>query len=502
MLNDVLYGFSVALTLQNLSYCFLGVLMGTLVGILPGLGTAAAVALLFTTTLRLPPVTGIIMLAGIYYGAMFGGSTTSILLNIPGETASVITCLDGYQMARQGRAGSALGIAAFGSFIGGTLSVLGLMALGPFAAKIALKFGFAENFSLMCLGMLIVSFLARGSMLKSLMVAAIGVFLGTIGKDIIMGRPKFTFGIQTLMDGVGLVPVVMGLFGISEVLLNIEEGLKQEVSKTKISNLLPNLQDWKDSIKPILRGSLLGFFIGIIPGTGGTIPTFVSYGVEKKLSKYPDRFGTGVIEGVAGPETANNAGATGGFVLLLTFGIPTNAAMALLLGFLMTQGVQVGPLLITQHSNIFWGLVISMYIGNVMLLILNLPLISLWVQILKIRFPVLAPLILVFCVIGSYSMNNNTVDVILMLFFGVLGYMFKKFDYPGAPLVLGLVLSHMMENAFRQSLLVSHGDFSIFVTRPISATFLLIAFVLLTYSVFPWAKVRKKLEGLKEKDDL
>jgi len=496
MLNDVLYGFSVALTFQNLIYCFLGVLMGTLVGVLPGLGPTASISLLFTTTLYLSPVSGMIMLAGIYYGAQYGGSTTSILLNLPGEASSVITCLDGYQMARQGRAGPALGISAFGSFIGGTLSVIGLMLMAPPLANFALKFGFAENFSLMCLGLVIVSFLARGSMLKAMVMTALGLFLGTLGIDIMVGKPRFTFGIKSLMDGVGLIPVVMGLFGISEVLLNVEEGLSREVFKTRISNLLPSLKDWKDSLKPILRGTILGFFLGILPGGGAIVSSFTSYAVEKKLSKYPQKFGTGVIEGVAGPETANNSGSSGAFVPLLTLGIPSNAVMALLLGLLLTHGIQVGPLLLKQHSDIFWGVIVSMYIGNVMLLVLNLPLIGLWVKILKVPYGILFPFILLFCVIGSYSLNNNVEDVLLMIAFGILGYFMKKFDYEAAPMILALVLSPMMENALRQTLLTSQGSFLVFITRPISATLLFVAVILLLYPLIPWFKFRKKLEGL------
>ena len=496
MLNEIFYGFSLAFTFQNLIYCFLGVLMGTLVGVLPGLGPVAAMSLLFGSTLHLPPVPGMIMLAGIYYGAQYGGSTTSILLNIPGEASSVVTCLDGYQMARQGRAGPALGISAFGSFIGGTLSVLGLMLVAPPLANFALKFNFPENFSLMCLGLVIVSFLARGSMLKAMMMVSIGLFLGSIGTDIMTGSPKFTFGIKSLMDGVGLIPVIMGLFGISEVISNIEEGVKRDIFKTKISHLFPNRREWKDSIKPIVRGTILGFFLGILPGGGAVVSSFTSYAVEKKFSKYPEKFGTGVIEGVAGPEAANNSGSTGSFVPLLTLGIPSNAVMALLLGLLLTHGVQVGPLLLKNHSDIFWGVVTSMYIGNAMLLVLNLPLIGMWIKILKVPYPVLFPFILLFCVIGSYSLNNNTEDVLIMIFFGMIGYLMKKFDYEGAPLILALVLSPMMENTLRQSLLVSQGSFLIFLNRPISAVLLLIAILLLGYPLLPWFKFRKKLETL------
>jgi putative tricarboxylic transport membrane protein len=491
MLNDIIYGFSVALTFGNLFYCFLGVLMGTLVGVLPGLGPVAAMSILFTVTLKIPPVSGMIMLAGLYYGAQYGGSTTSILINIPGEASSVVTCFDGYQMARQGRAGSALGMSAFGSFIGGTLGVVGLMLAAPLLANFALKFGFPEYFSLMCLGLVIVSFLAKGSMLKAMMMAVLGLFLGTIGIDIIVAKPKFTFGIKSLMDGLGLVPVVMGLFGISEVLLNIEESLDVEVFKTKISNLLPTLQDWKNSIWSILRGTVIGFFLGILPGGGPLVASFASYGVEKKVSKHPEKFGTGAIEGVAGPETANNAASAGGFIPLLTLGIPSNAVMALLLGLLLTHGVQVGPLLLKQHSDIFWGVVTSMYIGNAMLLVLNLPLIGLWVKVLKVPYPILFPLILLFCVIGSYSLNNNIEEVLIMIAFGIFGYLMKKFEYEPAPLILAMVLSPMMEPALRQSLLVSHGSFLIFFTRPISVTLLSIAIILLIFPIFlRWFKAR------------
>ena len=500
MFDEILYGFSVVLTWSNLLYCFLGVMMGSLVGVLPGLGPGAAISLLFTTTLHIPPVSGLIMLAGIYYGAQYGGSTTSILLNIPGEAGSVVTCLDGYQMARQGRAGPALGISAFGSFIGGTLSVVGLALIAPPLANFALKFGFAEYFSLMCLGLVIVSFLARGSMAKLMMMAGFGLFLGTIGTDLMEGVPKFTLGLKSLADGVGLVPAVMGLFGVSEVLLNVEQGLHRKVFETKVSHLLPNLKDWKDSIWPIIRGTVLGFFLGTLPGGGAIVSSFTSYAVEKRLSKHPEKFGTGVIEGVAGPETANNAGATGAFVPLLTLGIPANAAMALLLGLLLSYGVQVGPLLLTQHTDIFWGVIVSMYIGNVMLLVLNLPLIGFWVKMLKVPYPILFPLILLFCVIGCYSLNNNSVEVLVMVAFGILGYLMKKFDYELAPLVLALVLSPMMENALRQALLVSHGSFLTFVTRPISATLLSTAFILLIHPLIPWLRFRKKLEKLQGDD--
>ncbi len=490
---NVILGFQVALQPANLFFCFIGVLIGTLVGVLPGLGPVAAMSLLLPTTFHIPPVSAIIMLAGIYYGAMYGGSTTSILVNIPGEAASVITCLDGYQMARKGRAGPALGIAAFGSFIAGTLSIIGLMFLAPPLAEMALKFGPPEYFTLMLLGLVILTFLAGASMAKSLMMAAFGLFLGLIGMDIMTATPRFTFNLYFLTDGVGLVPVVMGLFGISEVLLNVEQVLKRDVFETRIKGLLPNLQDWKDSTWPIIRGSVMGFFLGILPGGGAVISSFVSYGVEKKISRHPEKFGTGTIEGVAGPESANNAATGGAFIPLLTLGIPANAVMAMLLGALIIYGMQPGPMLIQQHPDLFWGVVTSMYIGNIMLLVLNLPLIGIWVKILKIPYPVLFPLILLFCLIGVYSLNNNIGEMGLMLFFGVVGYLMKKFDYETAPLVLALVLGPMMENALRQSLIMSQGSGAIFITRPISLVIVLVVVALLVLPLMPWVKKKREV---------
>ncbi|MGZ3559269.1 MAG: tripartite tricarboxylate transporter permease, partial [Thermodesulfobacteriota bacterium] len=432
ILHHIFYGLGVAVQPLNLLFCFIGVLIGTLVGVLPGLGPVAAISLLLPATFRASPVASIIMLSGIYYGAMYGGSTTSILVNIPGEAASVVTCFDGYQMARKGRAGPALGIAAFGSFIAGTLGVVGLAFMAPPLAAMALKFGPPEYFSLMILGLTVLTFLAGGSMLKSLMMACFGVVVGNVGLDLITARPRFTFGWDILLDGVGLVPVVMGLFGISEVLLNVEEKLSdREIFKTAFKGLLPNLQDWKESIWPIIRGSGLGFFLGILPGGGAVISSFVSYGVEKKLSKHPEEFGKGAIAGVAGPESANNSATAGAFIPLLTLGLPSNAVMAILLGALMIYNMPPGPRLITSHPDLFWGVISSMYIGNLMLLVLNLPLIGLWVKILKVPYPVLFPLILLFCLIGAYSLNNNPAEVGLMLIFGVLGYLMKKFRYDG-----------------------------------------------------------------------
>lgn len=493
--QGVLYGLQVALEPINLIYCFFGVLIGTLVGVLPGLGPPAAIALLLPSTFKATPVSAIIMLAGIYYGAMYGGSTTSILVNIPGEAASVVTCLDGHQMALRGRAGPALGIAAFGSFIAGTFAVIILTLTGPLLAGIALRFGPPEFFSLMTVGIVVLTFLSSGSMLKALMMAIVGLSLSGIGMDSISGKYRFTFNIQSLLNGVGLVPTVMGLFGISEVLMNLDTGIKREILTTKVKNLFPTLKDWAVSIWSIIRGTILGFFLGIIPGGGAIIASFASYAIEKKVSKHPEEFGRGAIQGVAGPEAANNAAAGGSFIPLLTLGIPANAVMAIFLGALMIHGVQPGPLLMTKAPDIFWGTIVSMYIGNGMLLVLNLPMIPLWVMVLRIPYYFLYPLILLFCIIGSYSINNYTADVITMLIFGIIGYLMRKFSYEAPPLILGMVLGGELEASLRQSLMLSRGDFSIFVTRPITLGFLIIAAALL---IIPLVTQRTRLSKLKE----
>ena len=495
VLQNVLYGFQVALQPTNLIYCFFGVLIGTLVGVLPGLGPAAAIALLLPSTFKTTPVSGIIMLAGIYYGTMYGGSTTSILVNIPGEAASVVTCIDGHQMALRGRAGPALGIAAFGSFIAGTFSVIALTLLGPLLAGIALRFGPPEFFSLMIVGIMVLTFLSSGSMLKALMMAAVGLTLGGIGMDAISGTYRFTLNLQALLDGVGLVPTVMGLFGISEVLENLETEFKRDILAAKVKNLLPTLKDWNESIGAIARGMILGFFLGIVPGGGAIVASFASYAIEKKMAKRPEEFGKGAIAGVAGPEAANNSAAGASFIPLLTLGIPANAVMAIFLGALMIHGMAPGPLLMTRAPDLFWGTIVSMYIGNGMLLVLNLPLIPVWVMVLRVPYYILYPLILLFCIIGSYSIANNTADVIIMLIFGVTGYLMRKFRYDAPPLVLALVLGHALESSFRRSLMLSRGDFSIFVTRPISLGFLIVAVLLL---IVPIITQRKKLSSLEE----
>jgi putative tricarboxylic transport membrane protein len=479
-LQNLGLGFQVALAPAVLWYGFVGCLVGTLVGVLPGVGPLAGISLLLPVTYGLDATSALVMLAGIYYGAMYGGSTTSILVNIPGEAASVVTCLDGYVMARQGRAGAALGIAAFGSFIAGTLSVIALTFLAPFLVRVTLRFGPPEYFALMALGLTLVTFFARESTVKALMMAAVGLLCGTVGQDTISGRFRFAFGIRTLEDGLGLVPVIMGLFGISEVLLNLEQREQQrEIFTPPTTGLLPTRQDWRDSTVPILRGSVLGFFLWILPGAGAIIASFASYAVEKRVSRHPERFGAGAIEGVAGPEAANNAAAGGAFIPLLTLGIPANAVMAILLGALMIHGLQPGPLLVTQAPDVFWGIITSMYIGNAMLLVLNLPLIPMWALLLRVPYSVMYPFILLFCLIGAYSVANSVGDGIVMWVFGIVGYLLKKFDYEGAPLILAMVIGPMMEEALRQSLILSAGNFDIFVSRPIAAGFLAAAAVLL-----------------------
>jgi putative tricarboxylic transport membrane protein len=498
LLSQVAQGFAVALTPVNLLYCFIGVFIGTLVGVLPGIGPISAMSLLLPVTLSGTPESGIIMMAGIYYGSMYGGSTTSILVNIPGEATSVVTCLDGHQMAKQGRAGPALGIAAFGSFIAGTAAVVGLMVIAPYLARFAVAFGPAEMFSLMILGLVIVTFLTQGSMLKSLLMASAGVVLGLIGLDSITAQPRLTFNRIELYDGIGLVPVVMGLFGVAEVLSNIEQGIKRTVSNTKITNLLPNAEDWRRSRGPIGRGTALGFFLGIIPGGGAVIAAFASYALEKRISKTPERFGKGAIEGVAGPEAANNAAAGGAFIPLLTLGIPPNVVMALLLGAFIIHNIQPGPLLIVQRPDLFWGVITSMYIGNVMLLVLNLPLIGMWVQLLRLPYNILFPMILLFTVVGVFASSNNVFDLYVMIAFGIFGYLTRKLGYEAAPLVLAFVLGAIMENKLRTALIISAGDLTTFVTKPISAVCLSIAAIMLLMPLIPTLRKKREVVALED----
>jgi putative tricarboxylic transport membrane protein len=500
ILHQLLMGFTVALQPANLLYCLLGCMIGTMVGVLPGLGPTAAMSLLLPVTFHVTPVSAVIMLSGIFYGAMYGGSITSILVNIPGEAASVVTTLDGYQMARQGRAGRALGISAFGSFIAGTLGLIGLTFLAPPLAKAALKFGPPEYFALMVLGLIVLTFLSSGSMVKALMMASFGLLVGSVGTDTVTGTARFTFGITSLMDGVGMIPVVMGLFGISEMLLNIESKIDREIFKTRVKGLLPTLEDWRQSSWAIIRGTVIGFFLGILPGGGAVLSSFVSYAVEKRCSKYPEKFGTGVIEGVASPESANNSAAQSSFIPLMTLGIPANVVMAMLLGALIIHGVTPGPLLLSQHPEIFWGLIASMYLGNVLLVILNVPLIGMWVQVLKVPYPILMPLIILFCLIGSYTVANSVMDVFLMLLFGVVGYVMKKLKYDAPPFILAFVLGPILEYSLKQSLIFSKGSFMIFVTRPITATCLAAALVLLLLPLLP--KIGRRRPGATHESDI
>lgn len=492
LFDNILLGFQVILDPTNLLFCLIGVIVGTLVGVLPGLGPAGAMGLLFPATFSASPVSGIIMLAGIYYGAMYGGSTTSILVNIPGEAASVVTCLDGYQMARKGRAGPALGIAAMGSFIGGTLSTIGLMWVAQPLARMALRFGPPEYFAVICTGLITVTYLTQTSMLKSLMMALLGIIIGNVGLDLVSALPRFTFGITELEDGVGIVPLVMGLFGISEVLINIEGGQEKEIFKGRISGLWPSTKDWITAKWAIVRGSIVGFLLGILPGGGAVLSSFISYAIERKVSRHPEEFGKGAIEGVAGPETANNAASGSSLIPLVSLGIPANPAMAMLFAALIIHGIQPGPFFIRENPNLFWGLVASLYLGNCFLVLLNLPLIGIWVKVLEIPYRILFPLILLFCLIGAYSLNNSSFDLVLMIFFGVLGYLMRKYGYEGAPLVLAFVLGPLLEQSLRQSLMISGGSFSIFVTHPISGVVLAIASLLVLSNIIPFVKKRRR----------
>lgn len=488
-------GFSVATLPINLLFAFIGCVLGTLIGVLPGLGPAAGTAILIPITFSMEPISAIIMLAAIYYGAMYGGTITSVLVNVPGEAASVITCFDGYQMAKQGRAGPALGIAAIGSFIGGSFATFALMVVALPLASFALRFGPPEVFALLVVGLSLVTGLAGRSLLAALVMTFFGLLLAMIGMDPVRGAPRFTFGIQDLYDGVGFIPVVMGLFGVGEILLSMEQPVL-EIIKTKLTDLWPSRKEWKVSVGAIGRGTIIGFFLGLIPGIGAIIPTFMAYVVEKKVSKHPEKFGTGVIEGVASPETANNAYANAAMVPLLTLGIPGSPTLAVLMGAFIIHGLTPGPFLFKERPDVVWGLIASLYLGNVILLILNLPLVGLWAKLLEIRYQYLYPGILLFCILGAYSLNQSVFDVLLMVLFGVLGYVFRKLDWPLAPTILALILGPMMERSLRTSLEMSGGDLWIFFQRPISAVLLIIgAIILLTSAIrlMPmWARKESK----------
>ncbi len=459
---------------------------------LPGLGPAATIALLLPITFKITsPLTAVIMLAGIYYGAMYGGSTTSILLNIPGEAASVVTCIDGYEMARKGRAGAALGISAIGSFIAGTIGILGLQLLAPPLSSFALQFGPPEYSALTLMGLLLAVYLSGTSVLKGVITALVGLALSLVGLDSVAGTARYTLGIMDLQGGIDMVTVIMGLFGVGEILYNLESAGEIQILTTKVKNIYPTLKDWGAAKWAVLRGSLIGFFIGLLPGGGAIISSLISYTVEKRVSKHPEEFGKGAIEGVAAPESANNAAATSSFIPLLSLGIPGNASIAMIFAALLIHGVQPSPSLITENPDVFWGVVASMYIGNAMLLFLNLPLVGVWAQLLKVKYAILAPLICIVCLLGVYSFQSQIFDVWVMLFFGVIGYFMRKLDFESGPLILAFVLGPIFEISVRQSLRLSEGDPAIFITRPISAV-LLVACLFIVVGYFSMGKRKKK----------
>jgi putative tricarboxylic transport membrane protein len=479
-------GFSVALQPAVLLYAFVGCVVGTLVGVLPGVGPLAGISLLLPATFGLNATNAIVMLAGIYYGAMYGGSTTSILMRIPGEAASVMTCIDGYAMARKGRAGAALAIAAVGSFVAGTVSVVALMLLAPPLAGFALRFGPPEYFALLLLGLLVLAYMSGGSMVKSLAMAVLGLLLGMIGIDQMSGYFRFSYGIVELGDGLGVVPIAVGLFGIAEVLATAGQEVPPQVIKPTLRELLPSRREWRESVMPIGRGTILGFLIGIIPGSAHIISSFVSYAVERRLSRHPEEFGEGAVAGVAGPESANNAATSGAFVPMLALGVPSGPIPAVMLAALMVHGVSPGPLLIKEQPALFWGFIASMYVGNLILLALNLPMVGLFVNVLRVPYSLLYPSIIMFCVVGVYAVNGSVVDVWIAIVMGALGYGLRKLGFETAPIVLGTILAPMIELALRQSLAMSDGQYAIFVSRPISGTLLALGAALVLFNLVSW----------------
>jgi TctA family transporter len=491
LFNNLIFGFSVALSLQNLLYCLIGVSVGTLIGVLPGIGPLGTIAILMPITYSVSPVGALIMLAGIYYGAQYGGSTTAILVNLPGETSAVVTCIDGYQMARQGRAGPALAIAAIGSFIAGTFGTLLIAVAGPPLADVALKFGSPEYFSLMLMGLVAAAVLAEGDIVKSLAMVAFGLLLGIVGTDVNTGTQRYSFGVSELTDGIGFIVVAVGVFAIGEIISNLGGSEEQRVFTAKVSNLMPSWDDMKRSIAPILRGTGIGCFFGVLPGTGPAIASFASYMVEKKVAKDPSRFGKGAIEGVAGPESANNADAQCKFIPMLTLGLPASGVMALMLGALTIQGIQPGPQVMTTRPDLFWGLVASMWIGNAMLVILNLPMIGLWVKLLQVPYRLLFPAIMAFSAIGIYSVNNSSFEIYLTALFGIIGFVCMRLGFPLAPMLLGYVLGPMMEENLRRSMLMSGGDATVFVRQPISLAFIIATAAILVVMVLPAVRKRR-----------
>ena len=497
LFHNLIFGFSVALTGQNLLYCFVGCLLGTLIGVLPGIGPLATIAMLLPLTYNVPPVAAIIMLAGIYYGAMYGGSTTSILVNLPGETASVITCLDGYQMARQGRAGAALAIAALGSFFAGTVCTIIISVFGPPLANMALEFASPEYFSLMLMGLVTATVLGHGSVLKSLAMVVMGLLLSTVGTDIFSNVDRFSFGISELLDGIPFVIIAVGVFAFGEIVSNLSNPEERVLFTSKMGSLYPTRQDLKQSVGPVMRGTALGAFLGVLPGTTPSIATFASYVLETKVAKDVSRFGKGAIEGVAGPEAANNADAQCKFIPMLTLGIPSNPVMALMIGAMIIQGIQPGPSVITEQPKLFWGIIVSMWFGNLFLVILNLPMIGMWVRIVSVPYQMLFPAILVFCSIGVFSLNNTEFDIYVMAFFAVIGYIFVKLDCEPAPMLLAFILGPMMEEYMRRALLLSRGDPMVFFTRPISAALLALGALAIIAASLP-AMHKKREEAFRE----
>ncbi|HUS97037.1 MAG TPA: tripartite tricarboxylate transporter permease [Hyphomicrobiaceae bacterium] len=491
LFSNLIFGFSIAFSIQNLLYCFIGVLVGTLIGVLPGIGPMATIAMVMPLTFKVPPVSAMIMLAGIYYGAMYGGSTTSILVNLPGETASVVTCIDGYQMARQGRAGPALAISAIGSFFAGTVCTLVIALFGPPLAEMALKFNSPEYFVMMMMALIIAALLAQGDMVKSLAMVALGLLLGCIGTDVDSGWQRFSFNILEMTDGIGFVVIAIGVFAVGEIISNLGEKEDRQIFTSKVGSLFPSKEDMKRCIGPIIRGTVVGAFFGTLPGTGPSISSFSTYMVEKKIAKDPSRFGRGAIEGVAGPESANNAAAQCAFIPTLTLGIPGSGTMALMLGALMIQGIAPGPTVMTQRPDLFWGLIASMWVGNLMLVILNLPLIGMWVAILKVPYRMLFPGIMVFSCIGIYSLNNSPFELYLTALFGLLGFAWRKLECSPVPLMLGFILGPMMEENLRRSLLISRGDPLVFVTRPLSLAFVIATILIVIVMQTPALRKRR-----------
>ena len=492
LLSHLALGFSTAFSVTNVLYCLLGVFLGTAIGVLPGLGPVATIAMLLPVTFGLEPVTALIMLAGIFYGAQYGGSTTAILVNLPGESSSVVTALDGYQMARRGRAGVALATAAIGSFFAGTVCTLLIALAAPPLSEVALKFGPADYFSLMVLGLVASIVLASGSLLHAFGMILLGLLLGLIGTDVNSGTARFAFGLPELLDGVSFVVVAMGVFGLGEIIANLQNESTRSLVMTKITGLMPTRADLKRIVAPVLRGTALGSFLGILPGGGAMLSSFASYSLEKKVSRNPGEFGHGAIEGVAGPESANNAGAQASFIPMLTLGIPSNPVMALMIGALILHGIQPGPSVMEEQPALFWGLVVSMWMGNLFLLVLNLPLIGLWVRMISVPYHLLYPAILVFCGIGVFSLMNTTFDVYLMALFGVLGYVFRKLGCEPAPMMLGFILGPMMEEYLRRALLITKGDATVFIARPISATLLVVSAVALVSVLLPAMKQKRE----------